>query len=90
MSLYGTAANTALQGNQTFLGDITGTSQTTNVAKLQGSTLTIAAPANGNVLTYSGGTWINQAPAPATPAGATTQIQYNSAGVLVGKFKFHG
>lgn len=34
-----------------------------NTNRIQGTNLNVAAPANGHVLTYSGGQWVNMAPA---------------------------
>ncbi len=50
---YGTAAGTALQGNQTFVGDVTGTVGATSVGKIQGRNVAATAPANGQVLKWN-------------------------------------
>lgn len=53
---YGTTAGTALQGNQTFAGDVTGTVGATKVEKLQNRSVAATAPTNGQVLKWNGGT----------------------------------
>ena len=37
---------------------------------------------SGNVLTSNGTAWVSQAPSAGTPAGSTTEIQFNSAGAF--------
>jgi len=64
---YGTAASTALQGNQPFSGDVSGTVGAISVDKIKGFPLNITSPATNQVLTYNGTTWVNAAP----PASGT-------------------
>jgi hypothetical protein len=54
---YGTIANTALQGNQTLSGDVTGAVGTTTVAKLQNRTLASTAPTTGAFLKWNATQW---------------------------------
>ncbi|MGE9743863.1 tail fiber domain-containing protein [Bdellovibrio bacteriovorus] len=53
---YGTTAGTALQGNQTFAGDVTGTVGAMKVEKLQNRSVAATAPTNGQVLKWNNGT----------------------------------
>lgn len=53
---YGTTAGTALQGNQTFAGDVTGTVGAMKVEKLQNRSVATTAPTNGQVLKWNNGT----------------------------------
>jgi len=63
---YGTTAGTALQGNQTLTGDVSGAVGATSVDKIKGYGIDFStAPTNGKVLTYNGSNW-----APATPAAS--------------------
>ncbi len=56
---FGTTAGTALQGNQTFAGDVTGTVLAMKVEKLQNRSVAATAPTNGQVLKWNNGasTW---------------------------------
>ncbi|HWC17453.1 MAG TPA: hypothetical protein VG498_10580, partial [Terriglobales bacterium] len=57
-----------------FMGDISGTQQNISVDKLKGFALDLTmAPANGNVLTFNGTSWIASAPSQGTvgPPGPT-------------------
>ena len=68
---YGLGVNTALQGNQAFLGDVTGTAGATVVSKLQTYTLDLSvAPTNNQVLTYvtPANKWIASNPVSGVPA----------------------
>lgn len=47
--------------NVSLAGDITGTIGASNVAKLQGSTLTISTPSTGQYLRYNGSAFVNSA-----------------------------
>ncbi|WP_374033481.1 beta strand repeat-containing protein [Bdellovibrio bacteriovorus] len=53
---YGTTAGTALQGNQSFAGDVTGTVGAMKVEKLQNRSVAATAPTNGQVLKWNNGT----------------------------------
>lgn len=55
--------------NITLAGDITGSSNTNTISKLQGKTLTAPAPVNGNVLYYNGAAWV-----PSSGTGVTIQL----------------
>jgi hypothetical protein len=48
--------------------------------------VTITAPADGHVLTYQSGVWVNQAPSGGggSPGGSSGELQYNNAGVFAG------
>lgn len=48
------------------------------------SDVTISGASNGQVLTYSGGTWVNGAAPAATAASSTGTIQFNSGNALAG------
>ena len=54
-------------------------------ATLDGLTdTTIVNPANTEILTYSGGKWINSAAPGGTPGGSTTYVQFNDTGSTFG------
>ncbi len=57
---YGSAVNTAIQGNATFAGDVSGAYTALSVDKLKGIDLDFAvAPVPGDVLRYNGaGDWV--------------------------------
>ncbi len=50
---YGTAAGTAVQGNASFGGDVSGTYNSLTVAKIQGRDIDNTAPTVGQVLTWN-------------------------------------
>jgi hypothetical protein len=52
---YGTTAGTAIQGNATFGGDLSGQYNNITVQRLQGVNVDSTPPADGQVLTYNAG-----------------------------------
>ena len=52
-------AGSAVNFTGSLAGDVTGTQGATLVSALQGGTLTITSPANGQVLQYNGSAWVN-------------------------------
>nr|BFD63524.1 hypothetical protein BdHM001_22050 [Bdellovibrio sp. HM001] len=70
---YGTTAGTALQGNQTFAGDVTGVVGAMKVEKLQNRSVAATVPTNGQVLKWNNGTstWEPSADADTTYTAGT-------------------
>jgi hypothetical protein len=63
---YGSSSGTAIQGNATFAGDVSGSYTALSVDKLKGYGLDFStAPTGGQVLQYNGTSWV-----PATPAAS--------------------
>ncbi len=80
------AFNLKLGSASTFVGDVSGTYNTTSVDKLKGVGLSITSLASGNFLRYTGSNWIN---ANLSNADITTGLSYapvNKAGdTITGK-----
>ena len=56
---YGTTAGTAIQGNATFGGDVSGTYSNLNVERIDGSAVDLSvAPAATQVLKFNGTAWV--------------------------------
>jgi len=94
--LHGNAAGAPTFGAVSLTADVSGTlpvanggtgaaTLTANYALLGNGTsaLQMIAPgASGNLLTSTGTTWASTTPSGATPAGSTTQVQYNNSGAF--------
>ena len=76
---------TALEFTDQIVPSVSGQPAPTNTIIDDLGDVTITTPTAGQILTYSSGTWINAAAGAGgsgTPAGANTQIQFNSNGAF--------
>ncbi len=66
--------NSKLGAASTLSGDVSGTSSTTSVDKIKGTSVVITAITSGNFLKYNGTNWVNSTPAISDITNLTTQL----------------
>lgn len=83
--LYGSTANTAIEGNAAFGGDVSGNYANVSVDKIRGTEVDFSTPpVSGQVLSFNSGRWIASTPASAVQNlnGLTGNLQNFANGTL--------